>query len=225
MSFCSKTLNLTRSAPCRLKWLPSNVDLPVFLRGAERRDVSGTLLRRVVVQRVETQESSRTTRSPMSSNKRDGPSGVSLPHICGGVTLCKLLRLFPHTPLSWCFLRSLPLVRTETLSFLADGQWSGVDLDWDERRCPNTSGSLQDKHQAASQRLANTQSLGLYMETMEEIRVCVWNQLMTQKVLEHMQLLLNSIKSAVCRVTACSFSAVWWKSADIVWYKKPTASE
>lgn len=47
------------------------------------------------------------------------------------------------------------------------------------------------------------------METMEEISVCVWNQLMTQKVLEHMQLLLNSIKSAVCRVTACSFTAVW----------------
>ena len=95
-------------------------------------------------------------------------------HTCrGGVTLYKLLRLFPHTLLSWCFLRSLPPVRTETLSFLADGQWSGVDLDWDERRCPNTSGSLQDKHQAASQRLANTQSLGLYMETMEEISVCV----------------------------------------------------
>ena len=74
MSFFCLTLNLTWSAPCRLMWLPLKVDLPVFLCVAEQRDAAEA-------QQVETQASSRTTWSPMSSSNRDGPSGVSLPHM------------------------------------------------------------------------------------------------------------------------------------------------
>lgn len=54
-------------------------------------------------------------------------------------------------------------------SFPANGQLNRDDLDWDECRCPNTSGSLQDKHQAVSQELANTRPSVFTWKLPEEI--------------------------------------------------------